>query len=364
MKILTPLLCLVLGMSAHAGEGHDHDAAPSTAHSSSPKRLADGSVFLPKPAQHQIGVRTLPVEFGTRPRSLELSGKIVMDPNAGGKVQALIAGRLEPGPQGFPSLGQRVNKGEVLAWVAPSINILERSNQSAILSELRASRGLAEKRLARMRELADTIPRKEIEAAESEIDSLTGRISALGAGLSNRDALVAPVSGIVAMSNAVAGQVVEVREAVFEVIDPHRLRVEALSYDTAQALDVMSGSLVVGDTPVPLTFMGAARSLREQALPLMFRGQGKTMATLAVGQPVKVYVLTKSTVQGYRVPAAALVKNPANQTIVWVKVAPERFEPHTVTVEPLDGANVVVTAGLKADDRVVVRAATLINQVR
>jgi cobalt-zinc-cadmium efflux system membrane fusion protein len=150
------------------------------------------------------------------------------------------------------------------------------------------------------------------------------------------------------MSNAVAGQVVEARESVFEVVDPKRLRIEALAYDTAQALDVVSGSLAVGDARVPLAFVGAARSLREQALPLMFRGEGNALENLAVGQPVKVYALTKSTVQGYRVPAAALVKNPANQTIVWVKAVPERFEPRTVTVEPLDGANVAVTAGLKA----------------
>jgi cobalt-zinc-cadmium efflux system membrane fusion protein len=361
---LIPVLCLVLVSIAYAGDGHDHGDAPPATNSSGPKRLPDGGVFLPKPAQRQIGVRTVPVIEAALPRSFELSGKVVMDPNAGGKVQALIAGRLEPGPRGFPSLGQRVDKGEVLAWVVPSTGMIERSNQSAQLAELRAAKGLAEKRLARLKELADTIPRKEIEAAESEIDSLNGRIAALGAGLSNRDALVAPVSGVIAMSNAVAGQVVEAREGVFEVVDPTRLRIEALAYDTAQALDVVSGSLAVGDARVPLVFVGAARSLREQALPLMFRGEGHALTNLAVGQPVKVYALTKSTVQGYRVPAAALVKNPANQTIVWVKAAPERFEPRTVTVEPLDGANVAVTAGLKAGDRVVVRAATLVNQVR
>ncbi len=361
---LIAIFCLALVSGAHAGEGHDHGDASPAANSSGPKRLPDGGVFMPKPAQRQIGVRTQPVEEGALPRAFELSGKVVMDPNAGGKVQALIAGRLEPGPRGFPSLGQRVNKGEVLAWVVPSAGMIERSNQSAQLAELRATKGLAEKRLTRLKELADTIPRKEIEAAESEVDSLNGRIAALGAGLSNRDALVAPVTGVVAMSNAVAGQVVEAREAVFEVVDPNRSRVEALAYDTAQALDVVSGSLAVGDARVPLAFVGAARSLREQALPLMFRGEGNALANLALGQPVKVFALTRSTVQGYRVPAAALVKNPANQAIVWVKTGPERFEPRTVTVEPLDGANVAVTTGLKAGDRVVVRGATLVNQVR
>ena len=68
------------------------------------------------------------------------------------------------------------------------------------------------------------------------------------------------------------------------------------------------------------------------------------MAALAVGQPVRVFVQTRSTVPGIRVPAAALMKNPANQTIVWVKTAPERFEPRTVTTEPLDGAHVAVTS--------------------
>lgn len=363
---LTAILCLTLTSTSQAGGDHDHDHgdAPPATSGNGPRRLPDGGVFLPKPAQRQIGVRTLAVESGKLPRAFELAGKVVMDPNAGGKVQALIAGRLEPGPRGFPNIGQRVRKGELLAFVAPASGMIERSNQTALVSELNAARGLAEKRLARLKELADTIPRKEIEAAESEIISLTGRITALGAGLSNRDALLAPVSGVIAMSHAVAGQVVDAREAVFEVIDPNRLRIEALAYDTEQALDVASGSLALGDARVPLTFIGAARSLREQALPLLFQGHGNALSNLAVGQSVKVYVQSRSTVSGYRVPAAALVKSPANQSIVWVKAAAERFEPRTVSIEPLDGANVAVTSGLKGGDRVVVRAATLINQIR
>lgn len=120
----------------------------------------------------------------------------------------------------------------------------------------------------------------------------------------------------------------------------------------------------VGEQKLPLRLVGVARSLREQALPLTFRGEGGALAALAVGQPVRVFVQTRSTVPGIRVPMAALMKNPANQGIVWVKTAPERFEPRTVTAEPLDGTHVAVTSGLKAGDRVAVRAATLINQIR
>ena len=63
-------------------------------------------------------------------------------------------------------------------------------------------------------------------------------------------------------------------------------------------------------------------------------------------------------------PAASLMKNPSNQTIVWVKTAPETFEPRIVRMAPLDGVNVAVVDGLKAGDRVATQGATLINQVR
>ncbi len=347
----------------HEG-GHDGAGADLGAMGSGPKRLPDGSVFLPKPAQRQLGVRTVAVQAGELPRSLELAGRVVMDPNAGGRVQALVAGRIEPGPRGLPSVGQAVKKGDVLAYVIPSSGVIERSNQAAQLAELRAAKTLAEQRLARLQELADTVPRKEIEAAQSDVGSLAERVAAVAAGLSNRDALVAPVSGVIASSHVVAGQVLDARELAFEVVDPARLQIEALAYDLELAGNIESATLVVGAERVSLSFVGAARSLREQALPMVFRASGAALSRLAVGQPVKVFVQTRSRVQGLRVPASALMKNPANETIVWVKTAPERFEPRTVTLEPLDGTSVAVTSGLKAKDRVATQAASLINQIR
>ncbi|WP_418649030.1 efflux RND transporter periplasmic adaptor subunit (plasmid) [Thauera butanivorans] len=368
LSVLTAALALVwasASWNAFAGEGHDHgDQGPAVAGGNGPQRQADGSVFLPKPAQRQIGVGTLITETGELPRTTALAGKVVMDPNAGGKVQAMMAGRLEAGPHGLPSVGQTVKKGDVLAHVIPSIDQIERSNQLAQLAELQAARALAEKRLARLKELADTVPRKEIEAAESEVASLAARSRAIGGGLNARDVLTAPVSGVIASSNAVSGQVVDARELVFEIVDPKRLRIEALAYDPEVAADVASATLAVGEQRIPLTFIGAARILREQALPLAFTADGDALTRLAVGQPVEVYVQTRSTQQGVSVPAASVLKNPANQTIVWVKTAPERFESRTVTIAPLDGVNVAVTSGLEAGERVATRAATLINQIR
>ena len=357
---------LAMPLTGIAHEGHDD--APPAASGESPRRKSDGSVFIPKSAQRQLGLRTLSVTAGEHPRSFELAGTVVMDPNAGGKVQALLAGRVEPGPQGLPGVGQHVSKGQILAYVVPTAGALEQSSQLAQQAELRAAHALAERRVARLHELADTVARKDIEAAESELQSLNARLAAVGAGLARRDALRAPVSGVIASANAVAGQVVDAREQLFEVVDPSRLRIEALAYDPAQAQDVASASLAVpgaeGGQAVPLRFIGAARSLREQALPLSFAGDAQALARLALGQGVRLVVQTGSRVAGLRLPLAALQKSPSNQSIVWVKTAPEQYAPRVVQYQPLDGVHAVVTEGLASGERVATQGAQLLNQIR
>jgi hypothetical protein len=115
---------------------------------------------------------------------------------------------------------------------------------------------------------------------------------------------------------------------------------------------------------VPLKFIGGAKSLRDQALPLVFSATGQALSQLAVGQPLKVYVQSDLKVKGQAVPSASVLKNPSNQNIVWVKQSPERFTPRVITFEPLDGASVAVTSGLKAGERVVTHGASLLNQIR
>jgi cobalt-zinc-cadmium efflux system membrane fusion protein len=252
------VLSLGLGGPALAGPGHDHGDAPAAPSANGPQRLPDGSVFLPKPAQRQLGVRTLLTQAGDLPRSFELSGKVVMDPNAGGKVQPLNAGRIEPGPRGLPDAGQAVRKGEVLAYVVTSAAPIERSNQSAQLAELRAAKSLADKRVARLKELADTVPRKDIEAAESEAQALADRIAAVG--------LVAPVSGVIASANVVSGQVLEARETLFEIVNPERLLIEALAFDAWHRQRCRPGPLLPSAAEAAADAWSAfARSLREQA---------------------------------------------------------------------------------------------------
>ena len=58
------------------------------------------------------------------------------------------------------------------------------------------------------------------------------------------------------------------------------------------------------------------------------------------------------------------MRNAANEPVVWIKTGAERYTPQPVELRALDATTVVVTKGLAADNRVVVRGAALINQVR
>ena len=351
--------------AAVAHEGHDHGAARSAAPAAgAPRRLPDGALSLPKASQRLVGVRTVVATSGMLARSVELPGMVAVDPDAAGRVQSTVPGRVEPGPRGLPTLGQRVARGEVLAVVRPSVDPVARSNQAALLAELQAARTLAAARVERLQGLADTVPRKEIEAASGELAGLEARIRAVSGGLAAAEPLAAPVAGVVARAEAVAGQVVDAREVLFEIVDPTRLRIEAAGFDLALAAQVADASVAVGGRAVPLAFVGAGRVLREQTVPLVFRARGEALASLAVGQPVAVTVRLSATAPGVALPSSALARNASNEPIVWIKTAPERFEPRRVRAEPLDAARVRVLDGLASGERVVTEGASLLGQFR
>jgi biotin carboxyl carrier protein len=349
---------------AHEGHDHDDEPAPAAVLREAPRRQGDGSVLMPEAAQRQLGLRTQAAQAGSWPQAFELPAKVVMDPNAGGLVQAALAGRVVAGPKGLPSLGQAVRRGQVLAHIEPTTGALEQAGLRAQQAELRAALQVAERRLARLQALADTVARKDIEAAAAEAEGLRQRLGALSQGLSRRDALVAPVSGVIASARVVAGQVVQPGDTLYEVIDPRRQRIEALVREPGRAGQIGSAQLVLGDTSVPLRQVGAARSLRDQAVPVVFSGEAEALSGLVLGQAVKVVAQSRQALPGIALPRSALVKGAGNQDIAWVRTAPERFEPRWVTHAPLDGTRVRITSGLKAGDQVLVQGANLVNQVR
>jgi membrane fusion protein, heavy metal efflux system len=350
------------GPGAHGPNGEHLDQAASPG-ASGLSRLPDGSVNVPKLAQRRMGLRTRIAPESEAAETVQLPGRVIADPNASGLVQSVHGGRIEAGPQGLPVAGQAVRQGEVLAWVQHHAEPYAQAAQQAQRAELRAARELAEQRLKRLESLEGSVPRKDIDASRIEARSLAERERSIGASLVAREALRAPVSGVIARTDLRVGQMVESREVLIEVLDPARMLVEATTPKVELGAQLGNASLV-GQEGVQLQLIGAARSLRDGVLPLTFRVRAKPSALLAVGQTVTVIAALQTSRKGIVLPAEAVVRSPAKETVVWIKTGAERYAPQPVRVQPLDARTVLVTHGLAPDNRVVVQGAALVAQIR
>jgi len=362
--LLVPLF-VQAGPGAHGPGGEHLDAPSGAAASGGLGRLPDGSVNVPKLSQRRMEVRTVLAKPAEVAATVELPARVVVDPNASGRVQAAHGGRIEPGPRGLPVSGQSVRRGDVLAYVRHHAEPYALGNQQAQLAELRAQRQIAEQRSKRLVDLEGTVPRKEIDAARAEAQAWAERERSISASLSMREALVAPVSGVIARAEVALGQVIEPKDVLFEIIDPGRMLIEATTADPGLAARIASATLP--NVPeATLTLVGAARALRDGVLPLTFKISAKPGASLplAVGQPLTLIGAMRERAQGYLLPAQAVVRNPANESVVWIKAGAERFIAQPVQFKVVDANTVVITQGLGADNRVVVQGASLIAQIR
>jgi membrane fusion protein, heavy metal efflux system len=356
---------------AVAHEGHDHGAPPPTSGATASiaardlaQRQPDGALFVPKPTQRILGVRTILAAPGLERRTVELPGRIVPDPNASGYVQASVSGRLTPPPGGFPRLGSRVKAGDVLAYATPPLQAIDASDLRQRQGELDQQIALVERRIARTESLVQTgaATRVQLDEARIELQGLKDRRVALDRVRREPEPLVAPVSGVIAAANAVPGQITDPARPIFHIVDPNVLWIEALTFD-ARAGTRSATARDADGRAFKLSYQGLGLADRNQAIPIHFRIEGSTEG-LRLGQLVTVLAESENSAEGLVLPRASVLRGANGQSLVYVHTAAERFEPREVRVEPLDGERVLVLAGLLPNQRVVTAGAELLDQIR
>lgn len=371
---------------ALADAGHDHDhgdsqeqadhnhgaGTPETGQSQAapsiggnvPRKLPDGSIFVPKTTQRLLQVRTTRADEGDAPRIRTLLGTVISDPSAFGQVQAPMDGQIELAVRGISYAGQKVEAGEVLALLTPTIPLADLGTMQQLRAEVDGKLIIAEQKLSRLTRIANVIAQRDIDDTRAELEALREQKRVLAPKGVEKFELKAPVAGIISLANVRAGQVVSARDTLFEIVDPNKLWVEAVGANlhsegaaqTAHAVDTDGHSIKLG-------YAGRSPTLRQQSQPYLFRVE-ELHSGLAIGAPVRVLVQTDDVIKGVTIPDTAIVRANNGLQQVWIKIAPEVFRPVTVRSEPLDGAQTLVLDGLHAGDRVVISGTELINQIR
>lgn len=360
------LLAAAAPAPADAHEGHEHAEEPAaiSAAIDTPRRLPNGDVFLPKSSQRLLDVRTEAVKPQSSRQARELIGTVVPDPSTFGQVQAPMDGRIELADRGISHVGQKVAAGEVLAYLSPNIPIADLGTMQQLRAEVAGKLKIAEQRLARLERISSVVAQREIDDTRTELEALREQQRVLAEKDVERIPLTAPVDGVISVANVRAGQVVTVRDRLFEIVDPHRLWIEAIGVAAHAAPQIAAAHAVDPDGhSIPLAFIGRAPSLRQQSQPLQFQ-VAETHEGLVIGSAVKVYVQEGDPVTGIVLPAAAVVKGANGLARVWGKVDAETFRPLPVRVVPFNGTQALVLSGVEPGTRVVVEGAELIDQVR
>ena len=327
------------------------------------RRLPDGSIFMPKPAQWLLGVRTAITEIAKAARTIEMVGTVIPDPSASGRVQASLAGRIEVANGRLPHVGQHVSQGDVMALLSPSVPAFDRGTTDAQVAEIAGAIEIAEQKAKRYAGVGPgTVPQKDIDQVIAELAALKARRAALRP-VGGAETLKAPVSGIVAAANVHLGPGGgRARDAVrdrrsrqaVDRGDRHRAAGRA-GHPLGDGGGLGQDGAAVVHRPRPgAQAAGAAAAVSCRAAD---RGPGRGAAGHGAVQ-------SKQELSGIVVPASAVVRASNGLPQVWEHVAAERFEAIAVRTAPLDGRNVLITAGVKEGTRLVIEGAEFINQVR
>jgi RND family efflux transporter MFP subunit len=360
-------LVVVFGAaSLFAHEGHDHEAqalAPPSGDCSAV--LPDGRIFLPKPSQRILALRTGFSATKDHRQAVELPGRIIPDPNASGLVQASTAGRLSAPPGGFPRLGAQVKKGDVLAYMTVPFLAIDQPTLHQMAGDFEQQITILERRVARYEILikSQAVAQTALDDARLELEGLRKRRIAVDRSKREPEALLAPVDGVIASTNAVAGQIADPTVIIFQIVDPRRLWVEAMAFD-AKAFAATATARTADGKSFDLDFVGAGLADRNQSVPVDFAIRPDQAAGLRLGQFVTVSAQTSEHKTGIEAPRASVIRRSNGQNVVFEHVSAELFSAREVRVETLDGDRVLIVSGLEPGRRIVTQGAQLLDQVR
>lgn len=357
---------MIAATAASAHEGHDHGTPTGSGNGNAPQRRPDGNIFLPKPTQRLLEIRTRILQPETAVKTARFQGRIVANPNKSGVVQSTIQGRYSAPAGGVPAVGLRVRGGDLLGRVAPSFVSKESSDMAQTLAELDGQIALTRSKLGRQEQLlrTNTVSRAIVDEIKIQLDGYEKRRQDLLESRIQPEDLRAPVDGVITSIRVVSGQVVSQADQLFQIVDPSSFFVEALMFDQTQVDRIGDAVATFGDgNSAKLRFLGRSRSLQAQNSLLKFEVIDPP-AELNVGTPVIVIGSTGVPATGLRLNRSSIAHAPNGQSVVFVHKEPELFEPRAVRFEAFDAETVMITAGLEAGEKVVVQNAPLVNQVR
>ncbi|MBI4966489.1 MAG: efflux RND transporter periplasmic adaptor subunit [Rhodospirillales bacterium] len=350
---------------AHGGE--DHGGAPEA---QTPAPVASGTpLVMAKGAQFLLGIRTVRVEAKEAADTVRVVGRVVPDPDGFARVQSSQPARvISDSAIPFPMSGRAVRRGQALMVLEPTLTSFERSDKRASLYRVESEIAIQERELARQEALAGVVPAKLPEQTRIRLEQLRKERVQIASTALGRDTLIAPVEGTITDVHVVPGEVVGTDKVLVEIVDPGRLRIDAVVHDLAMAERITSAtaaSRLIPDETFALTLLGVSPRVDplDQGVHAQFAVSTAQARRLKLGMPVDVFLKTGTARLGLAVPREALADF-GGRKVVFVRTAPERFEARVVRIGRIIGPQAEILEGVASGERVVVQGVEQIKAAR
>jgi membrane fusion protein, heavy metal efflux system len=383
---------------------------------------ADAISFL-KEQQWRIGLITTPATEQELVERLVVPGRVIVPPGSGAVVSPPITGKVYP-PYGkdFPRMGEKVEKGQLLAVIEPSVagaeavQLVANNAQLQTLdadlavkqleietkissTELRVAR--AKNQCERKKKLTDAgvtagkellLAEHEVNLAETELAGLKqvlqpyvegrqrlakvlGRVQSTGEKGDQSDdlrvTLRSPIAGTLVEVGTTSGELVTVSHQLFKVVDLDTLWIEAdiSEYDLARVRQAPGASYRLAAYPdriVPiidgggrLIDIGAVVDPDTRTVPIRYE-VSNSEGTLRVGMFADLLVETSRRQRALAVPKDAVLDE-GGEVVVYLQRGGETFERRRVEVGIRDANQVEIRNGLTPGDRVATKGAYTIR---
>ncbi|MCX5746358.1 MAG: efflux RND transporter periplasmic adaptor subunit [Proteobacteria bacterium] len=311
-------------------------------------------------------VLVAPLELGSIPASVDLTGEVAADPDHVAKVPVRVAGRIVE--VSFHE-GQQIKAGDVLATIESS----EVTRVHAELSTTSTRADAAHKRVERLVELVKlgTASAQDLESARADASVLDADVAAArqtlssmggGGGATARLQLRAPFAGVITKRDGVVGQPVDANHVIAEIVDLDHAVFLARLFENDLAR-VHEGALaeVTLDAYPEVRFPGKVLTIGRQVEPMARAVLARVTiddrdAKLKIGLFGTVHVVIADPVTRPPGPVAptAAVAQIDDHPVVFVETAAREFELRQVELGHASGGKVELVAGVKAGERVAV----------
>jgi membrane fusion protein, heavy metal efflux system len=323
------------------------------------ERAGGGIPFLKEQQWKTPGFRTSFAMMGSVVESFEASGEVVPAAGRMAEVAAPIGGLIDASSvEQSPSPGQRVNRGQVIALLTPSLG-----EGGASYAEARARLREAQDEYERATRLfaAEAVPQRRVHDAEIRLQAAREALAGLGGGALTAGGKIeirSPINGVVTSRSITPGSRVDAGVPLFTIIDPSVVWLKVNVPAAAAALVGRSSGATFQLEGSPRAYraprvvsLGSVVDSMSRTVPVIYEIPN-TDGTIRVGTNAKVSVGTGRRITGVIVPTSSILDE-NGRAIAYVQPEGETFEKRELTIGGSDGGFTLVLTGIKDGERVV-----------